>query len=51
MTIESLMTFVGCAVSIFALGYMIGYNHSKKKSKRPLVLPRERSYLINILKG
>ena len=34
MTIESLMTFVGCAVSIFALGYMIGYNHSKNQNDR-----------------
>ena len=34
MTIESFITFIGCAVSIFALGYMIGQNHSKNQNDR-----------------
>lgn len=31
MTIESFMTLLGFAASIFGLGYMIGKDHSKKQ--------------------
>lgn len=34
MTVESFATLIGCFVSIFALGYTIGYNQSKNRNDR-----------------